>query len=114
MPGLDVHNSLEDSFLPPPTAASLVGSPPGLDHDHSHESRTLSPGFKVRPRGHSAPVIISQVPVKSFQSSSQKVTELPMPDKQHHNHQHSHQDHDHNDHHDHHHPHDLSTADSQV
>jgi len=91
----------------------LVGSPPGLDHDHSHESRTLSPGFKVRPRGHSAPVIISQVPVKSFQSSSQKVTELPMPDKQHHNHQHSHQDHDHNDHHDHHHPHDLSTADSQ-
>ena len=112
-----MHNSLEDSFLPPPTAASLVGSPPGLDHDHSHESRTLSPGFKVRPRGHSAPVIISQVPVKSFQSSSQKVTE-PMPDKLQHsnNHQHNHQsheNHDHNDHH-HHHPHDLSTADSQV
>ena len=115
VPGLEVHNSLEDSFLPPPTAASLVGSPPGLDHES--ESRTLSPGFKVRPRGHSAPVIISQVPVKSFQSSSQKVTE-PMPDKQHHNHHqhnhHGHGDHDHNDHHDHHHPHDLSTADSQV
>ena len=57
VPGLDVHNSLEDSFLPPPTAASLVGSPPGLDP----ESGTLSPGFKVHPRGHSAPVIISQV-----------------------------------------------------
>lgn len=52
-----VPNSLEDNFLPPPTAASLVGSPPGLDS----ESRTLSPTFRVQPRGHSAPVIISQV-----------------------------------------------------
>ena len=57
VPGLEVHNSLEDSFLPPPTAASLVGSPPGLDES---ESRTLSPGFKVRPRGHSAPVSVNK------------------------------------------------------
>ena len=122
VPGLEVHNSLEDSFLPPPTAASLVGSPPGLSGGEAEgsESRTLSPGFKVRPRGHSAPVIISQVPVKSFQSSSQKVTE-PMPDKHtgpssnnNHNHQHSHHSSHQDHHHNHHHPHDLSTADSQV
>lgn len=63
VPGVEsVHNSLEDSFLPPPTAASLVGSPPGLDK--ADESGTLSPGFKVHPRGHSAPVIISQVNIR--------------------------------------------------
>ena len=61
VPGLEVHNSLEDSFLPPPTAASLVGSPPGLQDPADPESKTLSPGFKVHPRGHSAPVIISRV-----------------------------------------------------
>lgn len=108
VPGVEsVHNSLEDSFLPPPTAASLVGSPPGLDK--ADESGTLSPGFKVHPRGHSAPVIISQVPVKSFQSSSQVLTE-PMPDK---HHGHAHHGHGHHEHHDHH-PRDLSTADSKV
>merc|ERR1712223_1530934 len=89
VPGVEVHNSLEDTFLPPPTAASLVGSPPGLDPDP--ESGTLSPGFRVQPRGHSAPVIISQVPVKSFQSSSQVLTE-PMPDK-HHHHDNNHHNH---------------------
>ncbi len=63
VPGVEIHNSLEDSFLPPPTAASLVGSPPGLDQNSegNFESGTLSPAFKVQPRGHSAPVIISQV-----------------------------------------------------
>ena len=59
--GIEVHNSLEDTFLPPPTAASLVGSPPVLGLDPDPESGTLSPGFRVQPRGHSAPVIISQV-----------------------------------------------------
>ena len=68
--GVEVHNSLEDTFLPPPTAASLVGSPPGLDPDPDPESGTLSPGFRVQPRGHSsphysAPVIISQVKIKA-------------------------------------------------
>merc|ERR1712223_1366047 len=107
VPGVEVHNSLEDTFLPPPTAASLVGSPPVLGLDPDPESGTLSPGFRVQPRGHSAPVIISQVPVKSFQSSSQVLTE-PMPDKHHH--------HDNNNHgeHNRHHPHDLSTADTQL
>ena len=60
VPGLDVHNSLENSFLPPPTAASLVGSPPLLDPEDL-ETKTLPPSFKVHPRGHSGPVIISQV-----------------------------------------------------
>lgn len=107
VPGVEVHNSLEDTFLPPPTAASLVGSPPGLGLDPDPESGTLSPGFRVQPRGHSAPVIISQVPVKSFQSSSQVLTE-PMPDKHHHH------SHDTNHEHNHHHPHDLSTADTKL
>lgn len=38
-----------------------------------------SPPFKLTPRGHSAPVIISQIPVKSFQSSNHLVKE-PMPE----------------------------------
>ena len=69
--GVEVHNSLEDTFLPPPTAASLVGSPPGLGQlDPDPESGTLSPGFRVQPRGHSspvysAPVIISQVKIRN-------------------------------------------------
>jgi len=118
VPGVEVHNSLEDTFLPPPTAASLVGSPPGLGQlDPDPESGTLSPGFRVQPRGHSspkfsAPVIISQVPVKSFQSSSQVLTE-PMPDKHHHHNPQS-NSHDSNHEHNHHHPHDLSTADTQL
>jgi hypothetical protein len=122
VPGLDVHNSLENTFLPPPTAASLVGSPPLLDLD-SPESKTLAPTFKVHPRGHSGPVIISQVPVKSVQTSSQVLTE-PMPDKhqhQHNQHQHhsaqhiSHEEEIHENHHNHHHsPRDLFTADSQL
>jgi len=71
VPGVEVHNSLEDTFLPPPTAASLVGSPPGLGQlDPDPESGTLSPGFRVQPRGHSspkfsAPVIISQVKIRN-------------------------------------------------
>ena len=59
-------------------------------------------------------ILISlQVPVKSFQSSSQLLKE-PMPDKHHPNHNqdnHNHESHDHNHHH---HPHDLSTADTKV
>ena len=73
VPGLDVHNSLENSFLPPPTAASLVGSPPLLDPEDL-ETKTLPPSFKVHPRGHSGPVIISQVQCfKSKQSISHSV-----------------------------------------
>ena len=91
VPGLDIHNSLENTFLPPPTAgkyfnfvyiffsvcsnkykfhekfffclffAASLVGSPPLLDPDSPESKTLAPSFKVHPRGYSGPVIISQV-----------------------------------------------------
>ena len=53
-------------------------------HDHHHHKKEeeeviLGPDIKISPRGHSRPVIISQIPVKSFQSSNHLIEE-PMPE----------------------------------
>ena len=80
------------------------------DDDDQTDSGSAPPGFRLRPRGHSAPMIISrvtemttasipersltlvyaQIPVKTFQTAANAVVSGPMPEKGHEGHHHHH------------------------
>ena len=85
------------------------------DDDDQTDSGSAPPGFRLRPRGHSAPMIISrvtemttasipersltlvyaQIPVKTFQTAANAVVSGPMPEKGHEGHEGHHHHHHH-------------------